>query len=175
MDSEFPRDPSSGPKPKPDLFPLDRVALFAGRSGAEAFLEKIFPHITNCLVASADGAYPKNPDLKQALFRALAEKEKIRVAVFQVEALKSISLKTDRILVMDDLLMQDFKRHPADRAAALGFTPERLAFFLDSYFSQWDKMERIGNGAFAFANFKEFDQGKFDWRAALLGAADQVN
>jgi hypothetical protein len=157
------------------LLPIDRVVLFADRSGAVAFLANVFPHFTNCLVASADRAYPLDPGLNRALFSALEEKEKIRVAVFQVEALKGISLKSDRIFVMDEILMQDFKRHPTDRAVSLGFTPERVAFLLESYFSQWDKLERIGNASFAYSNFKEFKHESFDWRAALLGISGQEN
>lgn len=175
MDSESPRDPNFDPALKSDFLPLDRVVLFLDRSGAEAFLGSVFPHFTNCLVASADRVYPKNPELNAALFLALEKKEKIRVVVFQVEALKNISLKTERILVMDDILMQDFKRHPADRALSLGFTPERLAFLLEAYFTQWDKMERIGSSAFAYSNFKEYRRDKFDWRSSLLGLPDQEN
>lgn len=169
MDSESLRDPSFGLAPKPDLLPLDRVVLFADSIGAEAFLENVFPHFTNCVVASADRAYPKNPELSAALFLALREKEKIRVAVFQIEALKAVPLKSDRVFVVGDILMQDFKRHPSDRALGFGFTPEKVAFLLDSYFGQWDKMERIGNSAFAYSNFKEFKSENFDWRASLLG------
>lgn len=175
MDSESPLDPNFGLLLKPDLLPLDRVVLFADSIGAEAFLENVFPHFTNCLVASADRVYPKRPELKAALFRALEEKEKIRVAVFQIEALKAVSLKTERIFVMDEILMQDFKRHPTDRASSFGFTPERIAFLLEAYFGQWDKMERIGNSAFAYSNFREFKHEKFDWRASLLGIPDQMN
>jgi hypothetical protein len=175
MDSEFPLDPNCALTLKPDLLPLDRVVLFADRSGAEAFLASVFPHFSHCLVASADRAFPRDSGLNLALFHALEQKEKIRVAVFQIEALKKVRLKTDRIFVMDDILMQDFKRHPADRALSLGFTPERVAFLLDAYFGQWDKMERIGNTAFAYSNFKEFKRDEFDWRAALLGIPDQVN
>lgn len=175
MDSESPLGPSCTPMLRPDLLPLDRVVLFADRSGAEAFLANVFPHFTNCIVVSVDRIYPKDPALSEAIFLALAENEKIRVAVFQMEALKSLSIKSDRIFVMDDILMQDFKRHPADRALSLAFTPERVAFLLDAYFGQWDKMERIGNSAFAYCNFKEFKREKFDWRASLLGIPDQVN
>jgi hypothetical protein len=175
MDSESPRDPNFALMLKPDLLPLDRVVLFADRSGAEAFLANVFPHFCHCVVASADRVFPRDPALSAALFRALEEKEKIRVAVFHIEALKKVNLKTDRIFVMDDILMQDFKRHPTDRALSLGFTPERVAFLLDAYFGQWDKMERIGNTAFAYSNFREFKSDGFDWRAALLGIRGQAN
>lgn len=173
MDSEFPRDPNYALKP--ELLPIDRVVLFADKTGAEAFLTNVFPYFTHCLVASADGTYPRDPGLRRQLFRALGENEKIRVAVFQVGALKDISVKSDRIFVMDEILMQDFKRHPTDRAAGFGFTPERVAFLLDSYFGQWDKMERIGNSSFAYSNFREFHHENFDWRAALLGISAQEN
>jgi hypothetical protein len=39
-----------------------------------------------------------------------------------------------------------------------------------TFFQQWEKMERIGNPAFAYSQFAEFDAGRFDWKLRLLEA-----
>jgi hypothetical protein len=167
MDLEFQPDQSFDLKP--ETWVLDRVLLFHDAKGAHAFLEVVFPRFANCLVVSADGIFPRNPDLAGRVRRALAEKEGVRVAVFGMSALKTIPVKSRRLLVMDELLMQDFKRHPVERGLSLGFTPEKLAFVLENFFSQWDKLERIGNAEFGYSHFSEYNQEKFDWRARLLG------
>src|SRR3989338_2179953 len=107
-------DSESLPLPKFEIHPhswaIDRVVLFAEAEGAAVFLEHVFPLSANCLVVSADRHFPKDPELNRAAFSALESDSKIRLVVFNISALKAISVKTERILAMDELVMQDFKK-----------------------------------------------------------------
>ncbi len=152
---------------------IDRIVLFASAAGAENFLREIFPIFSQCIVASADGIYPKRADLRAAVFAALKNKPDLRVIIFNQSALKNIELKTERILVMDDLIMQDFKDHPAERLVRLELSAEKMAFMMESFFKQWEKMSRIGNVGFAYDNFKEYSKEKFNWKSSLL--SDSLN
>jgi hypothetical protein len=173
MDSESRPDQSF--ELKPETWVLDRVILFRDEAGARVFLDLVYPHFTNCLVVSSDGVFPQKQALADRARVALAEDEGVRIAVFGISALKTVSVKSQRMLVMDELLMQDFKRHPVERALSLGFTPEKLVFVLESFFSQWDRLERIGNAEFGYSQFSEYNQEKFDWRACLLGLSPKTD
>lgn len=154
----------------PELWPIDRIVLFAEASAAALFLERAFPRFTDCLVVSADGAFPREPRLRARALQALREDLRLRVVVFGLSALKEIPLATERFLVMDDLVMQDFRRHPDARAQGLGLDEEKMVFLIQCFFQQWDKLPRIGNTAFPYRHFAEYDEERFDWRAALFGA-----
>jgi hypothetical protein len=167
MDSEFPPDQSF------ELWPencvIDRIVLCESREGAEVFLREVFPYFANCLVVSADRHFPRNEELNERVFRALREDPNLKLVVLGGAALRALTPLTERWWVMDDLVMQDFKRHPSDRAISLALTPQKMAFLIETYFAQWEKKERIANTAFAYRHFAEYNHGKFDWRAGLLG------
>ena len=150
----------------PETWVIDRIVLFATKSSAQLYLEKVFPLNCNCIVASADRFYPENPQLSERVFRALSTQPKLRIAVFNSSALKTVQVVSDRLLIMDELITQDFKHHPAERQLHLHLNPERISFLVHQYFNQWDKMARLGNAEFALRNYKEFKN--LDWRAELI-------
>jgi hypothetical protein len=166
MDSEF--LPNQNYVLHPETWSIDRIVLFANRSSAELYLERIFPLNCNCIVASADHTYPQHRQLANLVFKALSEDRTLRVAIFNASLLKSVSVVTERLLIMDDLVSQDFKHHPAERPAHLNLTPERISFLVHQFFNQWDKLARLGNSEFALRNFSEFKN--LDWRADLIAS-----
>lgn len=147
---------------------IDRIALFSNHKNAEAFLTAVFPHNTNCIIVSADGIFPKNAALAQRARLAIAKNNKLKLVVFNILALKDTQPATDRILLLDEILMQDFRNHPADRGVGLSLSAEKLAHLMEKFFTQWDRMHRIGNADFPYHNFKEFKKDLFDWRAELV-------
>lgn len=147
---------------------IDRIAIFASQKGADVFLREVYPHYPNVIIVSADGIYPKHSDLKKKVFEAILNKSDLKAIVFNLSALKDIAIKTERILVMDDLIMQDYKDHPAERLLQINFTIDKIIFLMDNFFRQWEKMARIGNINFAYDNFKEYNKDKFDWKRELL-------
>jgi hypothetical protein len=153
---------------QPQTWPLDRIALFSSGEGARTFLAEVFPHFCHCLVVSADGAFPQNPALREAALQALSSDPHVKVLVFGLSALKAVPVLSERLLLMDDLVMQDFRRHGEDRKQGLALTVEKLVFLARSFFLQWEKMARIGNPAFSYRHFAEFDEQRFDWKAQLL-------
>lgn len=152
-----------------DLVPVDRIVLFEHASGAETFAEKILPVFNRAIVVSTDTIWPKNDLLAKRAREALRESESVKLVVFGQSALKKLTVRTQRLLIMDDIIMQDFKRHGADRAQGLDLSPPRLAFMIQSFFEQWDKLPRIAHPAFGYAHFCEFKADNFDWRTQLLG------
>lgn len=148
--------------------------LFAGGESAAEFLTHVYPLFANCLVASADRAYPKNPVLREKVFAALEDNPKLKVIVFNLEALKAAKVRTERLLVMDELVMQDFRKHPAERERRLELSAEKIVFLIESFFQQWDRMARIGNVGFSYRHFAEFEGPRFDWRVSLVAPPSPV-
>jgi hypothetical protein len=171
MASEYRHDPNF------DLFPeswsIDRIVLFASRAGAEPYLAKVFPLNCNCIIASADRYFPRHPLLQERVFEALAENSKLRVVLFNASAVRELKIVSDRLLVMDELISQDFKHHPAERLAHLNLTPERISFLVHQFFDQWDKLARQGNSEFGLRNYLEFRN--LDWRADLLTSESKTD
>ena len=167
MASEFPPTPSF--EIPSELCSLDKILLFSTARGAQTYLAEVEPLQTIGLVMSADGLYPKDQALWQRAHAALRENSDVKVAVFGISALRNLPLATERLLVMDDFLMQEFRKHPADREMALGLDPLKLSFLLRTFFLQWDRFPRLGNPDFAYRHFAEYNIKKFDWRAELLG------
>lgn len=169
MDSEFHPLPSFDFRPS--TWNIDRVVLFGEAASADIFLQKVFPYFTNCIVASADRAFPLREDLKHAVFSSLESDPRIRVAVCGLYALQKVKLLTERVIVLDDLLMQDFKKYPTESELGFGFSPQKIAFFIESFFSQWDKMARVGNTSFAYRHFSEYSKPDEDWKRDLVAPA----
>lgn len=147
---------------------VDRVALFSNATSAQAYLDEVFPWFCHCLIVSADGVFPRNESLRVRAQAELATNKKIKVIVFGATAIKKMNLATERFVVMDDLLMQDLKSHKMDRALGLDFSPAKLANFMENFFSQWDRLQRMNNSDFAYKNFAEYKRELFDWRAELV-------
>lgn len=171
MASEFPPTPSF--EIPNALCSLDKILLFSTAHGAATYLAQVEPLQSIGLVVSADGKYPKDQALWQSAKKALLEDRDVKVAVFGANALRDFPLATERLLVMDDFLMQEFRKHPADREMALGLDPRKLAYLLRTFFLQWDRFPRLGNPDFAYRHFAEYNVRKFDWRAGLLGIEQQ--
>lgn len=147
---------------------VDRIALFAHAASAQAFLDEVFPWFCHCLVVSADGVFPRDESLKARAQEELASNKKIKIIVFGATALKKMNVTSERFVVMDDLLMQDLKSHQMDRALGLDFSPPKLANFMENFFSQWDRLQRMNDSDFAYKNFAEYKKELFDWRADLV-------
>ncbi len=151
-----------------DCLQIERIALFSNRKSAQAFIDEVFPVYCNCYLLSAEGDFPEQR-LREKILSELATNSNMRVIVFNALALKKIKIKSEKILILDDLLMQDLRSHRLDRELGLGLTPLKLGHLMESFYSQWDKLHRLNNPEFAFKHFKEFRQHSFDWRAALVG------
>ena len=152
----------------PDTWNIDRIALFSCSQSADIFMKEVFPHFSHCIVVSADGVYPKNKELSKKARSALEMNFKLKVVVFNITALKSVPVLSERVFLMDELLMQGHRNHPADRDLGFLFSPEQLAYMMERFFTQWDRLLRIGNADFAYKNFLEYRLDDFDWRAGLV-------
>jgi hypothetical protein len=165
MDSEFPQEKNF------DLYltslAIDKVVLLPSKKAAEVFLQKIHPFFVDCIVASADRQHPLNRELNAAVFQLLETDPKIRLVVFNPESLKRISLKTDRILIADDFLLPDYDS--TEFLGRIGFRldEEKLSFFLETFFSQWDKLDSIGNYSYYYKNSSQLSWTE-EWPLQLL-------
>lgn len=158
----------------PDTWAVDRIVLFASAEGAKAFLENVFPHLTNCIVASRDGLFPENEQLKKKVFESIENDERLRLVVFHFAALRDLKLKSDRLLVLDDWILPGFKKYEWERDLAFDFNAEKLAGIIEAFFGQWDKLERIGNVGFAYDQFSEYAGPVDDWRRRLFSQGGGV-
>jgi hypothetical protein len=165
-------DSESLPSKKFDLSPstwiIDRIILVSDKDAAESFLAHVYPHSSHCLVASADQAYPHDERLRRLVFTSLRENPQVRVVAFSLAAVRQVGVLTERLLILEDLVMQDFKRRPWEKNIRFELDSEKIAFLVETFFRQWEKVLRVANPAFAYRNFKEYRQEDFDWRARLV-------
>lgn len=152
----------------PDSIGVNQVILVRSARAAEILLAEFFPHYTDCVIASADGVYPLDPDLNRETFACLREKGTLAVVVINFESLKNLKLRTERILVLDDLIIGDFTVDPDSKAVCLEVGHERLGFLVHSFFSQWLKIERIENPTFHYKNSNTYSPSRFNWLANVL-------
>ncbi len=170
MASEF--QPPLNLDTEAELLSIDRVVLCDSKAAAEEVLKTIFPIYCDFIVVSSDGHYPIRPALKKKAFERLSNSEDIQVVVLGAGAVQKFKIKSQRLLILDDLLMQTFKKHPAERQAAVEWSPEQLAFLIKTFFLQWSRMPRLHNVSFSYSHFAEFDARRFDWKATLVGASE---
>jgi hypothetical protein len=147
---------------------LDRFILLPNKVAAEAFLNSIFPHISNCIVVSGDGVFPKHPEVRAKCLVRLAEDKNARVIVFNPETLKKIQVSSDRLLLIDDYLVQDVCWAPEDREYGFQLNPKKVAHFINTFFRQWEKVSGSGNFSFLYRNFNRLKWTESEWKLRLL-------
>lgn len=131
------------------------------------FLEKIFPHNSNLILVSADGAYPRDRAFRDLCLKKLASSNTALVAVFNPESLSKITVVSQRVLLLDEYLSQDYRSEEEDRDLGFSLNEEKISFFIESFFRQWEKIESRGSFSFQYNQSNQY-HWKESWPKSLL-------
>ena len=133
-----------------------RIVLVRNAYAAEYFINHLYDHMVDLVVVSADGAYPKRPEVKEIINHTIQTSEKLRIAVIGREALNSlIDCKTKNIFVLDDLIeldMYESSSSPYKQAQKLNFSKTNFMYLLHNFFMPV-KLAKT----FKSSNFNEID------------------
>lgn len=125
---------------------IGKVAMFPSGKAARVYMERIFPHMADCYVISADGEYPKNPDVRVRVQGAIDRGEELKVIVFGNDSLRTFTPKSSRILVMDPFLMGSGKfTLDVDSLYHIEFDEYKIIHLMRSFFAQFKMMCRPGS------------------------------
>ncbi len=141
--------------------------LLPNRSAAQAFFTEVYPHNTNCLIVTADHSYPEDSELRDLCLRALEANPQALVVVINAECLAKVRVVSERILILDEYLSQDYRSESEDRELGFQFDREKLANFIETFFRQWDKISGDGNHSFHYRGSVQFCW-KEQWPLKLL-------
>jgi hypothetical protein len=151
------------------LLSISPIILLKEQSTAEWFIDRIYPLLSNCLVVSRDGFFPRHQQLFDSCLRALAEDRDMVLVVFNIDSLEGIKIVTQRILCMDDLLMADYRSHPAYEKESLNLNEFKIAKIIDSFIKQWGTLQRAKNLTSSYIDWKAFrDMAKGQWTRNLI-------
>ena len=154
-----------------DSILVNRVVLLPEEASASIFMEKIFPLFSTYIVVSEDRAYPKNPDLNRIVFEKIKNDAGLAIVAFGFDSLKAIAPRSDKILVMDDLILDSSTVWKDSEPIRQIWDAHKIAATLRAYFQQWDKLDRIGSCSFRYKNYIGYDREKLGWVMNLLHKA----
>lgn len=113
-----------------NLMPIDitNVVLFRNAESAEFFFEHCYNYGVNLIVASVDGVYPADSDVKEELQKTLETDDRIRIFLFGKECLSYIQkCKSRHLFLLDDLLEYDLLKNNDHK---INFTPDNFMFLI---------------------------------------------
>jgi hypothetical protein len=168
MDMGFPQ----GTRSKPDSGWVDctKLVLVKDAAAAAAYQKLLWPIYVNAVLISADGTYPLDADLRARAFATLAEDPHAVIIVFNFDSTKQLSIATNRLLVMDDLLLSSRMRSRHHQRYDLELDCAAVAKIMHSFYSQWNRLEQANNFTESYATFKDYTSfDGWEFRDILLG------
>tara|TARA_A100001388_G_C28757590_1_gene495851 strand:+ start:1436 stop:1924 length:489 start_codon:yes stop_codon:yes gene_type:complete len=148
-----------------NITPIKNIVLCKNKESAKHFLDYVYNHFIDCIVASADCEYPKNSALKDKVFFELRTNPKINLIVVNADALNNYKIKTQKILVLDDLFQSSFRPLPYK----IKFSPQQIAVVLNSFCKQDSAIKNETNITEIFKNQKpsQVDDDEINWIKGL--------
>lgn len=156
----------------PDLVSIDAIVLVPDAAAAETYFNYVFNLYGAALVVSGDGAYPTDPILAERARAALANNTHLPVVIAGLDAITKVSVVSERILVLDDLILTSFRSNKSYSASDLALDAPKLARVIEAFFAQWGKIERAHSFGFSYRSFRDYrDTGSGEWRMTLVAGA----
>lgn len=157
-----------------DSVRIQNIILVGNAKAAELFLEKIFPHYTECFVVSADGAYPRNEALREKIHSKLASNRSLVIAIFGADSFRSLSIASERILVLDRLIADCFSQAKIKSHFRRDVDEFDIVRTLVSFFDQWRITHRSGNYSYQLRTAEEFERERMGWLLDLVAPQSEA-
>lgn len=152
----------------PELVNLSKLVIVPDAVAAQAYFDWIMPWYANAVVYSCDDAYPKDRALLARAKAAITADPKISVAVCNYDCFKMIQIATQKVFVLDHLLVNDMRQHLAYEVMRLGVSGQLIGAVLEGFFGQQTHIERLNNMTAHYADHVEMPADRLDWRLRLL-------
>jgi len=133
-----------------NITPIKNIVLCKNESSAKHYLDYIYDHNIDVIVASMDGVYPKNKILKDQVDFKLKTDSKLNVILINADSINELKIRTDRILVLDDLFLSAWKPKPY----RFKFSPQQVAFLISAFCKQQSYIKNETNVTEIFQNQK---------------------
>lgn len=114
---------------------INSVTIFKTEQSAQEFVDKIYPHWTDTIVVSADGAFPKDQILKGLVLNSLENRDDLPVVVFGFTALQGMKIASQKKLIMDEFLNNDMYRFD-NSESVFNWNARSIAMFCFLWVSQ---------------------------------------
>lgn len=95
---------------------LNSIVVLKSEKSASLFLEKIYPYWTESVIVSADGAFPKDQQLKEFAFEQLKTNKDLPVILFNGNLQQQLEIVSNKILPLDIFFRDDMYRFDASEA-----------------------------------------------------------
>ena len=147
------------------ITPIKNIVLCKNEQSARHFLDHVYDHFIDCIVVSADGVYPKNTSLRNKVIFELSTNVKINLIVINADGLNKFKIKTDKILILDDLFLSAWKPLPY----RIKYTPQQIAVTMSSFCKQSGAINNETNVSEIFLNQKpsKVDDKEINWIKGL--------
>lgn len=149
-------DSQSLPLANIDYLRYNTVIILPNRVAADEYLDTIYQYHTDCVIFACDGSYPADTTLRQAVESRIASDPKLSIIIFGAEAALSLNIKSQSILIMDDLIISDLYKVGITAGFGLELTPIKISTIVRS-FSEQNKKLSIGNSLTEILKFRSID------------------
>lgn len=89
------------------------------------------------------------------------------VVVINPESLQGVSVVSERIFLLDEYLCQDHRSEEEDREFGFSLNEEKVAYFVESFFRQWEKIDGPGSHTIQYERSIQY-HWKESWPKTLL-------
>ena len=115
-----------------NITPIKNIVLCKNKASAEYFIEHVYKHFIDCVVASADKVFPLNTALNDKVFDALQNDATINLIVINADGMNELRVETQKILLLDDIFLSAWRPLPY----RLKITPQETALLISAFCKQ---------------------------------------
>ena len=84
------------------------IVLLKTEKTADFFVKELYPYHISYIILTGDNSYPKDKNIRKQVWNTIYSKEDVSIIVIGKESLSKLKkAKTNRIFVLDDLLLCD--------------------------------------------------------------------
>jgi hypothetical protein len=146
---------------------ISNIVILPNKLAGDLYFDEIYDNFVDIFVYTCDGSYPENSALKEKLEYELKNNDKLNIIVFGAKHILEKSIKSKKILILDDLIIPDFSNKRIDKLNSLNLDAYKVSCIIKSFCSQ-DKKMKIGNNLDEVLNHKEYNPEKFNTFYSLI-------
>lgn len=154
-----------------DAVSIHNVIILPNKLAGDLYFDNIYDSFIDIFVYTCDEEYPLDLRLKTKIKKELEENENLNIVVFGAKHILTKKIKSNKLLIMDDLVLADYGINQINTMNALNLDENKVSHIIKSFCSQ-DKKLKIGNNLDTVLNYKEYDPSKFNIFYSLISGKD---